>query len=168
MSQATLPKRSNELLRPDASYMLVGGLGGIGRATALWMANHGARNLIFVNRSGMSNPASRATVQALKDKGINALIHACNVSDQGQFQGMLSQLKQTIPPVRGVIQAAMVLRVCTFPPALDLQLTKLGHPHRKNDCRRLQCCSSTKIRSNLESTPLSPLRSGLFPYVILY
>lgn len=91
--------------------MLVGGLGGIGRATALWMADHGARNLIFVNRSGMSNPASQSTAQALKEKGVNVLVHACNVADQVEVQSMISHLKQTVPPMRGAIQAAMVLRV---------------------------------------------------------
>lgn len=29
-------------LRPDASYILVGGLGGLGRAVAVWMAEAGA------------------------------------------------------------------------------------------------------------------------------
>lgn len=91
--------------------MLVGGLGGIGRAAALWMADHGARNLIFVNRSGLSNPASQATVDALKEKEVNTLVHACNVSDQVQIQNMLFDLTRTAPPIRGVIQAAMVVKV---------------------------------------------------------
>ena len=109
--QATLPKKSNELLRADASYMLIGGLGGIGRATALWMAEHGARNLTFVNRSGLSNEAAQVTVQALKEKGVNVTVHACNVSDEAQFQRLTAELEETAPSIRGVIQAAMVLRV---------------------------------------------------------
>lgn len=40
-------KTNPRLLRGDASHLLVGGLGGIGRATAVWILKHGAGNFIF-------------------------------------------------------------------------------------------------------------------------
>lgn len=90
--------------------MLVGGLGGIGRAMALWMADHGARHLIFASRSGMAHAAAQDTVQALQGRGVHVLVQACNVSDHCHVERMVSELQ--VPPIRGVIQAAMVLRVC--------------------------------------------------------
>ncbi|GFF89731.1 lovastatin nonaketide synthase [Aspergillus udagawae] len=104
------PKPQATLLHPDASYILVGGLGGIGRATALWMADNGARTLIFVNRSGLSNEAAQETARDLKKKGVRVVVHACDISDRPQVEKMVSDLARDAPPIRGVIQAAMVLR----------------------------------------------------------
>lgn len=105
------PKQPDTFLQSDASYMLVGGLGGIGRATALWMADHGARTLIFVNRSGLSHSQSQATVCELAEKGVRVFVHAIDISNSAQVEQMICELAQTAPPIRGVIQAAMVLRV---------------------------------------------------------
>ncbi|KAJ5245106.1 hypothetical protein N7489_005202 [Penicillium chrysogenum] len=58
---ATLPRATQPLFQANASYMLVGGLGGIGREVALWMAENGAKSLIFVNRSGLSKYESQMT-----------------------------------------------------------------------------------------------------------
>ncbi|KAF7155878.1 hypothetical protein CNMCM5623_008758 [Aspergillus felis] len=104
------PKPQAALLHPDASYILVGGLGGIGRATALWMADNGARTLIFINRSGLSSEAAQETARDLKKKGVRVVVHACDISDSHQVEKMVSELARGAPPIRGVIQAAMVLR----------------------------------------------------------
>ncbi|RAK99944.1 putative polyketide synthase [Aspergillus ibericus CBS 121593] len=108
--QVMHPKHADQLLRSDASYVLVGGLGGIGRATALWMADHGAKTLIFVNRSGVSHAQSQATVCELAEKGVRVLVHAVDICSSTQVENMMSELAHTAPPIRGVIQAAMVLR----------------------------------------------------------
>ncbi|PYH97606.1 polyketide synthase [Aspergillus ellipticus CBS 707.79] len=103
-------KYPSMLLRPNVSYMLVGGLGGVGRATALWMADHGARTLIFVSRRGFSHPQSRATVRELEENGVNVVVHPVDISDYVQVEKMAFELLHTAPPICGVIQAAMVLR----------------------------------------------------------
>lgn len=94
--------------------MLVGGLGGIGRAMAIWMVEKGARHLIFVNRSGTSRREARETVYTLESTyGATVKVCGCDVSDEKQVKEMLSGLScdPVFPPVRGVIHAAMVLRV---------------------------------------------------------
>ncbi|KAF9883547.1 hypothetical protein FE257_003186 [Aspergillus nanangensis] len=98
------------LLRPEASYMLIGGLGGIGRASALWMADHGAKTLIFVSRSGLNKPSSQATVQDLEKRGVRVMVQACDVSDSQQMASLMSELTAKAPPIAGVMQAAMVLK----------------------------------------------------------
>jgi NAD(P)-dependent dehydrogenase (short-subunit alcohol dehydrogenase family) len=45
-------------LQSDASYVVVGGFGGIGQSICLWLAEHGARNLIVLSRS--ANAAAKA------------------------------------------------------------------------------------------------------------
>lgn len=98
------------MFHSDASYMLVGGLGGIGREVALWMAKNGAKSLIFVNRSGLSKSQSQATVKNLAEEGIQVTTRACDISDETEVQRMLQDISCGMPPIRGLIQAAMVLK----------------------------------------------------------
>ena len=91
--------------------MLVGGLGGIGRATALWMTEHGARNLILVNRSGLRTEEARDTVQSLKEKGALVAVYSCDITDSSKVEATMSQAAKEMPPIKGVIQGAMLLRV---------------------------------------------------------
>ncbi|KAL2004487.1 hypothetical protein VTN00DRAFT_3459 [Thermoascus crustaceus] len=106
-----LPRDTNSnIFRPDASYLLVGGLGGIGRAMALWMTDHGARNLIFANRSGLSKEEARYTVDQLQQRGVKVKVYSCDVSKSEQVSKLVNESSTSMPPIRGAIQGAMVLR----------------------------------------------------------
>jgi len=94
----------------DASYVLSGGLGGIGRSVAAWMALRGARNLIFLSSSGRITPAVTTMRETLEADGCRVHIFTCDVSDKEQLRLVLEQCK-TLPPIRGVVQAAMKLKV---------------------------------------------------------
>jgi NAD(P)-dependent dehydrogenase (short-subunit alcohol dehydrogenase family) len=97
--------------RPDASYVLGGGLGGIGRSVATWMASRGARNLIFLSSSGRITPAVTAMRETLEADGCSVHIFTCDVSDKEQLRLIVEQCSKTLPPIRGVVQAAMKLKV---------------------------------------------------------
>ncbi|KAI4150900.1 MAG: hypothetical protein LQ340_003825 [Diploschistes diacapsis] len=66
-----IPQRYQTRFDPDKPYILIGCLGGLGRSLARWMAQRGARNLIFMGRSGANKPAGRALVADLEKSGIN-------------------------------------------------------------------------------------------------
>ncbi|WYZ36244.1 hypothetical protein EsH8_XI_000127 [Colletotrichum jinshuiense] len=98
-------------LSPDASYLLVGGMGGIGRAIAHWMVAHGAKNLIFLSRSAGRSDASSKFRKELEQAGCRVKSVSCDVSDESQLAQALQTCKEDgLPPIRGVIQAAMVLQ----------------------------------------------------------
>ncbi|KAK9238572.1 hypothetical protein V1525DRAFT_387470 [Lipomyces kononenkoae] len=98
-----------EFLRgEDASYLLIGGLGGIGRAIALYMVEHGARNLIFASRSGAASEKARDCVAQLKARGANVAVFTCDVSESADVDRVLEECARTMPPIRGLIHAAMV------------------------------------------------------------
>jgi NAD(P)-dependent dehydrogenase (short-subunit alcohol dehydrogenase family) len=105
---------SRTLLRTDASYLLVGGLGGLGRAIALWMVHHGARAIIFASPSGAAKPEANDTVRALEEQGTLVSVFNCDVSDVKRLDTVIHQASQSMPPIRGVIQMAMVMRVSTL------------------------------------------------------
>jgi hypothetical protein len=75
------------------------------------MVKHGARNLIFVSRSGTSRTESQALVDELEAAGANIRVLACDVVDEDKLQNALGAALAELPPIRGVIQASMVLEV---------------------------------------------------------
>jgi NADPH:quinone reductase-like Zn-dependent oxidoreductase len=95
----------------DASYVFSGGLGGIGRSIALWMAARGARNLVFLSRSGNVTGEIADSISALELKGVNVRIFKCDVGDKTRLVEVVEECRDSLPPIKGVIQGAMVLDV---------------------------------------------------------
>ncbi|KAK4695698.1 hypothetical protein P7C71_g2103, partial [Lecanoromycetidae sp. Uapishka_2] len=59
-------------LRADASYLIVGGLSGIGAEIAKWMVHEmGAKSLILISRSGMDATGATDAMKALEKPGVN-------------------------------------------------------------------------------------------------
>lgn len=106
----------------DATYVLAGGLGGLGRSIGQWMANHGAVNIVFISRSGLQKAEAQETVKELSSSGVKATVFACDICDKGALEQVIKECANKLPPIRGVIQAAMVLEVSNVPlssPILD-------------------------------------------------
>jgi hypothetical protein len=101
-------------LRPDASYLLVGGLGGLGRAITTWMVERGARRFVFLSRSADSQ-AHRAFLNELETQGCSTQIFSGSVSN---LADVVNTVQNTSKPIAGVIQMSMVLRVSIFRHAL--------------------------------------------------
>ena len=97
----------------SASYLLVGGLGGLGRSIARWMVSKGAKSLIFISRSGMQKEEARTLVEELRAENVTASVYAGDVSDEVQLKSIIEKCSRDLPPIRGVIQGAMVLQVCS-------------------------------------------------------
>jgi acyl transferase domain-containing protein/NADPH:quinone reductase-like Zn-dependent oxidoreductase/acyl carrier protein/ubiquinone/menaquinone biosynthesis C-methylase UbiE len=91
---------------PDGTYLVTGGLGGFGAATACWLADRGARHLALVGRRGMKSPESPALLAELAARGIQVTAFAADAADSGAMQRIVTALN---PPLRGVVHAAMHL-----------------------------------------------------------
>ena len=94
----------------NASYLLTGGLGGFGLATARRLVEWGARHLILIGRSGAATPEAVAGVCELEAAGARVVVECADVADAGALAAVLERAAQTLPPLRGVIHGAMVLR----------------------------------------------------------
>lgn len=95
-------------LRSDASYLLIGGLGGLGRSISTWMVEHRAKHLIYLTRSGGKGPDDAAFVQEMNAAGCTVQITAGSVANLSDVQNVIRQAKY---PIAGVLQMSMVLRV---------------------------------------------------------
>jgi NAD(P)-dependent dehydrogenase (short-subunit alcohol dehydrogenase family) len=97
-------------LDENASYLVAGGLGGIGRSISAWMVSRGAKNLILLNRSGTKNPEAAELVTELEAQGCKILAPPCDVTKEETLAAVLKEAQETMPPIKGVIQGSMVLR----------------------------------------------------------
>ncbi|KAK5988235.1 Compactin diketide synthase mlcB [Cladobotryum mycophilum] len=107
----------------DASYLIAGGLGGIGRATIRWMVSKGARNLIIPSRSGASSQDARDLVSELSSKNVHMITPCCDVSSAADLLAMLESCV-SMPPIKGCINAAMVLQDSIFDNMTHAQWTE--------------------------------------------
>ncbi|KAJ5591646.1 Acyl transferase/acyl hydrolase/lysophospholipase [Penicillium hispanicum] len=97
-----------------ASYVLAGGLGGLGRSLARWMASRGARSLIFLSRSGKVTDPVTEMISDLKDMRCNVHIFKCDVADAGRLRAVVEECSASLPPIKGCMQGSMVLRDGAF------------------------------------------------------
>ncbi|WP_437819494.1 SDR family NAD(P)-dependent oxidoreductase [Sorangium sp. So ce1078] len=95
-------------LRPDATYLVTGGLGALGLEVARWMVEGGARHLVLVGRSA-PRPEAEAAVRALRDAGATVLVLQADVSRRDDVARVLDAAARQLPPLRGVFHAAGVL-----------------------------------------------------------
>lgn len=107
-------------LKSDVSYLVAGGLGGLGRSMIQRLVDRGAKNLILVSRSGAASEPAKAAVESLTSQGVKIEVYSCNVSDRDGLSAVLDDAKQEMPPIRGCIQSAMVLRVSQSPSPIYL------------------------------------------------
>lgn len=89
---------------PNATYLITGGLGGLGLSVANWLAERGARTLVLVGRKASQS----LEVDKLRDKGIQIHIMQADVADAVQVEKLLLNISSNLPPLRGVIHAAGV------------------------------------------------------------
>ncbi|GIZ46187.1 hypothetical protein CKM354_000932400 [Cercospora kikuchii] len=115
-------------LDSEATYLLVGGLGGLGRAQAEYMVQHGARHLAFISRSGKAGKEASDLINRLVAAGVSAKTYACDVAEKDELTAVLEDIASTMPPIRGVIQGAMVLQDTVFHKMAFEQWVKATRP----------------------------------------
>lgn len=100
----------------NATYVIAGGLGGLGRSIVRWMVDKGARNLILLSRSGTSSSSTAAEfVSALNAQGITVAAPRCDVTSSKEVSAVLEECGRTMPVVKGCINAANDLQVRCSP-----------------------------------------------------
>ncbi|HEX8089839.1 MAG TPA: SDR family NAD(P)-dependent oxidoreductase, partial [Blastocatellia bacterium] len=94
-------------LNAEATYLITGGLGGLGLKIAERMIEQGARHLVLMSRSNIS-PAAQKAVEALK-RAAEVIVARADVSKRKQVAKLIDSIRTTMPPLRGVVHAAGLL-----------------------------------------------------------
>ncbi|MEI5102988.1 SDR family NAD(P)-dependent oxidoreductase [Streptomyces sp. PmtG] len=93
-------------LDPRGTYLVTGGLSGLGAATARHLATLGAQHLTLVSRRGDSTRESAALLTDLRAQGVDVRVHAADVTDPPALRAVIDS---AAVPLRGVVHAAMEL-----------------------------------------------------------
>jgi NADPH:quinone reductase-like Zn-dependent oxidoreductase/acyl carrier protein len=99
-------------IRADATYLVSGGLGGLGLAVAQWLAAAGARHLVLLGRSGSSTLAQSA-IKQLETKDLQVVVARADVGQMDSIAAVLYDIEQHMPPLRGLFHAAGILEDAT-------------------------------------------------------
>jgi myxalamid-type polyketide synthase MxaB len=101
-------KSSDSRFRAQASYLITGGLGGLGLVLARWMAEKGARHLVLVGRHE-SSEEGRTAIEEIEKLGAQVLVMQADISIAAEVERVLQEIKGSMPALRGVFHLAGVL-----------------------------------------------------------
>ncbi len=115
-------ERQSLNLDANSSYLVTGGLGGVGLEMANRLVQSGARHLILNARRAPSESANEA-IADLQECGCNVQVIQGNVSLEADVIRLLDEIQASkLPPLKGIIHAAGVDAVT---PMSDLDHTEL-------------------------------------------
>jgi acyl transferase domain-containing protein len=120
------PAPPSVTFRPDAGYVITGGLGGVGLVAARWMIERGARHLLVIGRTPLpprsewqkfdddrASPGALRVAAVLELEALGAAIHyaAADVGDADALSTVLGQWRDDMRPrIHGIIHSAAVIK----------------------------------------------------------
>lgn len=106
-------------LDPAATYLITGGLGGLGLEVARWMVRAGARNIVTLQRTPLPagdrwkgldpqspEAAKVAAIAELESAGARVISYAGDVSVEADVIRVVEEIRERMPPLKGVVHAA--------------------------------------------------------------
>ena len=140
-----MPAPPHLVFSPDASYLLVGCLGGLGRSLIRFMIERGARNFAFVSRTGTDKPEAASVVDFAASTGGSVQVFRADAASESDMIHIVRQVHAE-RPLRGVVHAAMVLRDAVF---------------EQMNCNQFQAAVNPKVQGAM-SISKALLQSGVF------
>lgn len=99
---------------PMKSYIVIGGLGGIGLEICYWLVKKGVRHLIIISRTGIRTAYHKFCIERTKNEfNANFIVKTFDISNINEAERLIS-FAQTLGPVGGVFNLAMVLKDALF------------------------------------------------------
>jgi acyl carrier protein len=121
------PSPTPMAIKPNASYLITGGLGGLGPHIAGWLVKSGARHLILCGRRELPerstwrklNPSHRSyeqvvAIQKLEKQGATVHVEKVDVADRGQMEALFERMRRSSAPLGGIIHAAADIKFCAL------------------------------------------------------
>lgn len=104
----------SSMLRKNATYVIAGGLGALGMKICRLMAGCGAQNILILSRRLLAAEEKQALENDLRliSTDLRIFTLPCDISESSAIDGVINTFRNLkLPPVRGVVQSATVLRV---------------------------------------------------------
>lgn len=130
----TLARPSPLRLRPDAAYVIAGGLGDLGRRIARFLAAHGAGHVVTLSRRKLEEHDRLSFEKELRTLGAELHIIRCDITDKKSVEVAAAECLATLPPVKGLVHGGMVLRVSSKQSPSTRQMLTLIRTIPSNKC----------------------------------
>ncbi|QUQ64353.1 D-alanine--D-alanyl carrier protein ligase [Kutzneria sp. CA-103260] len=91
------------------TWLVTGGLAGIGLELAGRLAEAGVRHLVLVGRRALPSPGTEEALDRLRAAGVEVLAEAVDVTSASQVDALIARIDRELPPLRGVLHCAMVI-----------------------------------------------------------
>ncbi|ESA33592.1 polyketide synthase family protein [Leptolyngbya sp. Heron Island J] len=95
-----------EAVQATGSYLVTGGLGGLGLKAAQWLIDQGAQQIVLASRRGLSSSALADKIELLEQQGANITVVQADVAQQDDVGRLLASCPA---PLRGIVHSAGVL-----------------------------------------------------------
>ena len=95
-------------IRGDATYLVTGGLGMLGRSIVRWLIGKGARHLVLTGRSASAHAAQQLKADAERS-GAKIGVVAADLGCEEDVSRLMQTIGSDFPPLRGVVHSAGVL-----------------------------------------------------------
>ena len=93
-------------VEPDGTYLITGGLGGLGMTTAEWLVSRGARSLVLMSRRDPDSEEVQAQLEPLRSAGAHVEAARADASSEEQLAELIERIDRELPPLRGVAHSA--------------------------------------------------------------
>lgn len=113
------------MFKGASTYWIVGMTGALGLSLADWMISKGAKQVVLTSRAPKISPE---WVTSHDRRGATVTVLACDVTDEAALKAVHREICETLPPIAGVIQGAMVLRDVSLRNMSFEQLTDVVRP----------------------------------------
>jgi len=116
-SSVVVPTEQAQVFRRDGSYIVTGGLGGLGLyfASKMASANGGAGcgRIVLTARSA-PNPKARRSIERLRAAGADIVVECGNIAEPDTAERLVAAATATGLPLRGVVHSAAVVEDATL------------------------------------------------------
>ena len=100
--------REGMTIRSTGTYLVTGGLGGVGLHVVRWLVREGARHLVLVGR-GAGAAQAREALSELEQAGATITVEQADVARESELSEIVTKIQRSGEPLRGVFHAAGVL-----------------------------------------------------------
>ncbi len=110
LKQTKIPRKleADFKINPEASYLITGGLGMLGRQAAKWLAENGAKQVVLVSRRE-PDEATQSFLDSIEQLGCEVVVHSASMTSGPEVQRLVRRFGDDLRPLAGVIHAAGVL-----------------------------------------------------------
>lgn len=102
------PAGAGPAIDAAASYLVTGGLGGLGLRAARWLVDRGARHIVLLGRRTAADAGAAEAIAGLEASGAKVTLLRGDVSSPEDVRRIFAQFGEAIPTLRGIVHAAGV------------------------------------------------------------